>query len=183
MTRPAVAGRRTPMKITGFQITYRLRELQDAREVASGQFGDSLFQFPAEVGTKPSPEEVTRLLEEYERKIAVLQVAQARYNLAVQVEVQGRSLTLHEAVKLVGGAARLAKMWKDAAKKTGTNPYSYGEMSRDKDHEYTQRTVSVQECLEYSTRANRWASALRQAIQLGNVVEMEIEGLDPGLFE
>jgi hypothetical protein len=171
------------MKITGFQITYRLRELQDTREVTSAQFNSSLFQFASEAGTKASPLELMRILEEYERKISVLQVAQARYNLAVQVEVQGRAMTLHEAVKLVGGAGRIAKMWKDAAKNTGANPYSYGETSRDKDHEYAQRAVSVQECLDASTRANRWASALRQAIQLGNAVEMEVEGLDPALFE
>jgi len=171
------------MKITGFQLSYRLKELQDAREIAVSQFNDSLFQFPDEEGAKSTPEALMRLLEECERKIAILQVAQARYNLAARVEVQGQVMTLHEAVKLVGGAGRIAKMWKEAAKKTTTNPYSFGELSRDKDHEYARRTVSVPECLEYSTRATRWASALRQAIQLANSRELEIEDLEPALFE
>lgn len=171
------------MKTTGFQISYRLRELQDAREITTSQFNDSLFQFEAEAGSKVSPVDLMRLLDEYERKIAALQVAQAQFNLAVRVDVLGRAMSLHEAVKLVGGAARIAKMWKDAAKNTGGNPYAYGgAQSRDKDHEYARRMVSVQECLEAATQANRWASALRQAIQLGNAVELEIEGLDPALF-
>jgi hypothetical protein len=171
------------MKITGFQLTYRLRELQDTREIAQAQFNDALFQFETAAEGAPTPVELSRILQECERKIAILQVAQARYNLAVEVDVLGERISLHQAVKQVGGAGRLAKMWKDAAKKTGANPYSYGEMSRDKDHEYAKRTVSVQECLERSTHATRWASALRQAIQLGNGVEMEIEGLDAALFE
>jgi hypothetical protein len=174
------------MKITGFQLTFRLRELQDMREIVASQFNESLFQFPTEAEKKPSPGELTAAYQECERKIAALQVAQARYNLAVPVEVQGEKMSLHEAVKLVGGAGRVAKMWKDAAKKTetpGYNPYGIQQMSRDKEHEYAQRTVSVQECLEHSMRASRWAAGLRQAIQLGNSKEMEIEDLDPALFE
>ena len=173
------------MKITGFQLTYRLRELQDTREIAQTQFNEGLFQYPTEVGQKPTPIELDRVLSECERKIAILQVAQARYNLAVQVEVLGQKMTLHEAVKLVGGAGRLAKMWKEAAKKTDSNSYGYmvQQAGRDKEHEYLQRTVTVQECLERSQAATRWASGLRQAIQLGNSVEIEVEGLDPALFE
>ena len=170
------------MKVTGFQLMYRLRELQDTRDIAGTQFNDCLYQFQADAGQKPSPVELTRVYRECERKIATLQVAQAQYNLAVSVEVLGDPMTLHEAVKLVGGAGRIAKMWKDAAKKGAQPLYGYGEPSRDKDHEYARRTVSVQECLEHSTEASRWASALRQAVQLGNAAEIEIAGLDADLF-
>jgi hypothetical protein len=169
------------MKITGYQLTYRLKELQDLREIASSQFSASLYQFEEEMGSKQRPEELMRIYDECERKIAALQVAQARYNLAVEVEVLGRSMPLHEAVKLVGGAARAAKMWKDAAKNTGRNPYMCGDVSRDKDHEYARRMVSVEECLEQSLQASRWASALRQAIQKANGTELEID-LDEALL-
>jgi len=171
------------MKITGYQLTYRLRELQDQREIVSTQFNASLFQFAEEQESKQEPLELMRVFRECERKIATLQVAQASYNLAVTVEVMGETMTLHEAVKLVGGAARAAKMWKDAAKNTGRNPYALGDASRDKDHEYARRMVSVQECLEQATQTGRWASALRQAVQTANGTEMELEGLDPALFE
>jgi hypothetical protein len=170
------------MLVTGFKLTFRLKELQDLREIAATQFGASLFQFEAERGSKQTPDALMQTYDDCERKIAALQVAQARYNLAVPVEVLGVRMTLHEAVKLVGGAARAAKMWKDAAKNTGQNPYQFAGLSRDKDHEYAERTVSVQECLERSQAATRWASALRQAIQLGNNTELEIEGLEPALF-
>lgn len=170
------------MKMTGFQLMYRLRELQDTRDIAGTQFDDCLYQFQADAGQKPSPVELTRVYRECERKIAALQVAQAQCNLAVSVEVLGDTMTLHEAVKLVGGAGRIAKMWKDAAKKGAQSHYGYGEPSRDKDHEYARRTVSVRECLEHSTEASRWASALRQAVQLGNAAEIEIEDLDADLF-
>jgi hypothetical protein len=171
------------MRVTGFKLTYRLRELQDLREIVAGQFRDSVFQFQDERATKQSPQELMRIYTDAERKIAQLQAAQARYNLAVEVDVLGERMPLHQAVKLVGGAARTAKMWKDAAKNTGRNPYACGDVSRDKDHEYAQRMVSVQESLEHATASTRWASALRQAIQLGNAAEVEIEGLDPALFE
>src|SRR5687768_9368886 len=141
------------MKVTGYQLNFRLRELQDQREIVSAQFDDSLFQFASEAGMKQSPVELMRVFSECERKIAVLQVAQARYNLAVPVQVLGQAMTLHEAVKRVGGASRAAKMWKDAAKNTGAAAYAYmgQERSRDKEHEYAGRAVSVQEALEHST--------------------------------
>jgi len=168
------------MNVTGFQMTNRLRELQDLREIVAAQFNECLFRFQGE--QKPSPEELTRTFEECERKIALLQVAQARYNLSVTVEVLGQAMTLHQAVKRVGGAARLAKLWKDAAKRTNTAAYGYGPMAREKDNEYAERTVSVESCLAHSTQASRVASALRQAIQLGNSVAVDIDGLDPELF-
>ncbi len=173
------------MKITGFQLTYRLKELQDAREIATAQFNDALFTFASDSDMKLSPVELARVQTDAERTIAALQVAQARYNLAVTVDVQGERMTLHEAVKLVGGASRMAKLWKEAAKRTDGPGYGYlsGQMSRDKDHEYARRTVSVQECLERSREATRWASALRQAIQLANGTEIDMEGLDPALFQ
>jgi len=171
------------MKVTGFMLTYRLRELQDLREIVTSQFGDSLFQFVEDQAGKESPEALMQVYGECERKIAVLQVAQARYNLSVTVAPLDQPMTLHQAVKLVGGAARAAKLWKDAAKNTGRNPYAVGDLSRDRDHEYARRMVSVQDCLAHATEASRWVSALRQAIQVGNAAEVELDGLDPTLFE
>lgn len=171
------------MKTTGFQLMYRLRELQDVRDVAGAQFAESLYVFDSEGGTRVLPTELARTFAEAEHKIAALQVAQARYNLAVTVEVEGRSMTLHEAVKLVGGANRLAKMWKDAAKKGTREHYGYGEPTRSREHEYARRTVGVEECLEHAAQTARWASALRQAVQLGNAVEVELNDLDAALLE
>lgn len=171
------------MKITGFKLAFRLRELQEFREMVASQFNDSLFQFADETATKPHPNELMSTFAECERKIAVLQVAQARYNLAVTVDVAGQPMTLHEAVKRVGGAGRVIKMWKTAARSEGTNPYQVRSLSRDKDDEHAHRLVPVQECMERSLTANRQANALRQAIQLGNAVELDLNDLTPDLFE
>lgn len=172
------------MKVTGYRIQHALRELESARELAHQQFTENVMQFESQEDKLELPEVFARFTT-LERKIAKLQIQQAIYNLTVQVEVLGSTMSLHEAVKLVGGAGRAEKMWRDVVKgKTTNSRYSYGEATaRDKNHEYAKRSISVVDALGHAKLASKTAGALRQAIQVGNATEVELEGLEPSLLE
>ena len=155
------------MKVTGYKLQHTLRELSHTRDIAAGQFDSSLKFFPGD--EKGDPKAVMAAYLEAEAKIARLQTGQALYNLKVQVDVLGKRMTLSEAVKLVGGAGRAEKMWRSVA-------------APKKDPIIAQRTITPMEAAALAKEAARWASALREAIQTGNAVEVEIE-LDTALFE
>ena len=167
------------MKVTGYKLQHALRELSHARDIAAGQFDDSLKVFPGEV--KPKPQAIMTAYLGAEAKIAKLQTGQALYNLKVQVDVLGKRMTLSEAVKLVGGAGRSEKMWRSVAAPV-KDRYSYDKDTRDATAIVSQKTVSTVEAATLMKEAARWASALREAIQMGNATEIDIE-LDPELFE
>lgn len=173
------------MKVTGYRIQHALRELEQAREVASQQFRDNIMQFESQDEKLELPE-VFAQFTSLERKIAKLQVQQALYNLAVTVNVMGENMTLHEAVKLVGGAGRAEKMWRDVVKgnhASRTRSLFGNDTVRSKDQEYAKRSIGVNEALGHAKLAAKTASALRQAIQLGNATEIDLQGLEPSLLE
>lgn len=171
------------MKINGYKIQHRLKELRDRRDIAASQFSNGLWQFEAEQDSKIHPNEAMATFADCEYKIARLQVLQARYNLVVEVTAGDQTMTLHEAVKRIGGAGRMEKMWRTAAASTGTDKYGYGRtMERSKENEYAQRMISVDECMESSNAASKFAASLREAIQLGNAKTIEMEA-DVTLFD
>ena len=170
------------MKITGYQLMDRLEELKEQAQTLDSQFKGALFQFAEERGKQPDPRELMREYGEVEQKVARLQEAQAEYNLRVAVTVAGESMSLHRAVKLIGGANRVKNQWKSAAQENA-NPYGvYGaQRQRDKENEYAERIVPVEEALQLSETAGRQAAALKRAIRAGNAAEVELE-LDEALF-
>jgi hypothetical protein len=165
------------MKVNGYRLQHALRELEHAREVAAQQFNDNILQFASATDNLPLPEVFARFTR-LEKLIARLQTAQTTYNLAVTVTVLGESMPLLQAVKLVGGAGRAEKMWRETVKGKKNDRYSYSEATRNKDAEYAQRAVTVDEAMKHAQHAARVASALREAIQVGNATEVELEGLD-----
>lgn len=167
------------MKVTGYKFQHALRELGHARDIAAGQFDNSLMKFPGE--DKPKPQALMVAYAEAEAKIARLQTAQADYNLRVKVLVLDKTMTLSEAVKLVGGAGRAEKMWRGVAAPK-KDRYGYDHDTRDPDVLVAQKTISVEEAAALAKKAARWASALREAIQVGNATEMEFQ-LEEALFE
>lgn len=169
------------MKITGYKLQHAIRELEQAREVAAQQFADNIMQFESQDDKQELPEVFARFTT-LEKKIAQLQVAQANYNLAVQVNVLGEIMPLHQAVKLIGGAGRSEKMWRDVVKGQRTNKYYSPENTRSKDQEYAKRSISVTDAVGAAKHSAKVASALRQAIQLGNATEIELS-LEPSLLE
>ncbi len=98
------------MQITGYKLQHTLRELHHRRDIAARRFDQGQHRFEGE--DKPTAEEAYIRFSAAEAAIAKLQTAQAQYNLAQRVTVLGVSMTLAEAVKRVGGAGRMEKMWR-----------------------------------------------------------------------
>jgi hypothetical protein len=160
------------MKVTGYQLLDRIEELKEQIQTAESQFKTSLYRFAEEAGKKPEPRDLMAAFEAGERKIAILQEAQADYNLRVTVTVQDEPMTLHRAVKLIGSVNRIKNQWKTAAQES-QNHYAYSPaMQRGKDNVYAERVVPIEECLRLSEQASRYASALKRAIRAGNATEI-----------
>ena len=167
------------MKVTGYKLQHAIRELSHARDIAAMQFDNSLKAFPDE--EKPHPEAAMRAFLDAEGTMARLQVVQGDYNLRVKVQVLSQRMPLSEAVKLVGGAGRAEKMWRGAAG-TKKERYSYDRDERAEGTIVATRTISVETAAAEAKKAAKWASALREAIQVGNATEVEFD-VDVTLFE
>jgi len=167
------------MKTTGFQLREARRNLQTTREVLFKQFQAGLWQFKGQ--EKPTPQAVAEKIIQVEGKIARVETAQARYNLLVEVSVDGiGNITLAEAVKRVGGAGRLEKVWRGLATGPERDNYSFDDpSSRDPDREYATRSCSVDECISKASAAGRVAGALRAAIAVENATAVEVPNLTP----
>jgi len=159
-------------KVTGYQLRETIRKWTLRRDTAAGQFSDSLEKFKDEI--KTDPRELVKIFLQAETAISILQTAQARYNLQTEVEVQGKVWTLAEAVKLVGGAGRIEKMWRSVAKGGAKNRYSYSEDVRRDGEEHRVATITPDEALELATTAARYAGDLRSAIAAANATEVDL---------
>lgn len=171
------------MKITGYRIKERLNALLIDHKIASDSFNGSLVYFEDDGQGASSPDSVADRFAEAERRIAALQAVQARYNLSVTVEVQGHKMTLCEAVKRVGGAGRIEKMWRDATSTLrGVDWRGTPTLKRSRDDVVAKRALSPEDCGKRAVRAARYAAALRAAVAQGNTVEIDLD-CDPSLFE
>ncbi len=169
------------MLVTGYRLRHAIKRLEQRRNVAVRQFKDSVYVFEGE--TKTSPDDCMAQFRGCEDKMATLQVAQARYNLMVEVDVLGRKMTLHEAVKRVGGAGRAEKLWREVAEEEQGYGWQASARMRSTDQEYADRVIPVHECLDQADEVAQLANALREAMAMGNAQEIEVEGLEPSLFE
>jgi hypothetical protein len=168
------------VKVTGYKIQHKLRELEQLKEVAVQQFNENILQFQSQNEKLELPE-IFATYTVLEKRIAKLQEAQTMYNLAVNVNVLGESMTLLNAVKLVGGAGRAEKMWKDVIKGARSVRHMFSEQTRSKDQEYAIRSVSTKDAVGFTQQCTQIAGALREAIQVGNSTEVELF-LDEALF-
>lgn len=160
------------MKIDGFTLQQAVREAKAERDQASKRFTPALKKFPGE--EKPDPRELAEAFIAAEIRLARLQSAQTLFNLTARVQVQGETMSLLEAIKLVGGAGRLEAMWRSAATPE-TNRYSMNEDTRQKDTIVAEAQVSFDEAGELRRKAGKRASALRAAIQKGNAQEIDLD--------
>jgi hypothetical protein len=168
------------MKISGYRLREALRNKRTLRDVMATRFNETLWQFGDE-GAKP--QDVANSFRDADHAVAALEEAQQFYNQQVHVMVSGKKMTLARAIKLVGGAGRLEKMWRSAAHDTGRDRYSYREMTRKTDEEHAKRMVSVDESIQLAQESARFASSLRSAIAEANAREVEIENLSSDLVE
>lgn len=168
------------MKVTGYQLREAIKMQSARRDFAASNFADSLKAFPGE--TKLAPIDVMESLIGYERAIALLQVAQMRYNLAVRIEGQPSFTTLAQAIKLIGGVARAEKMWRGAATPKKADRYSIrSDDERNKDTIIATPTVSRATAHEKATALAAYSAKLREAIATANAIAVELD-LDAGLL-
>lgn len=169
------------MKVTG----YKLREVLKMKslELATIQtlFDESLQAFEGD--KKESPKEIADAISKLEKEVAILQAIQSDYNLKVAIEVEGIKMPLEAAIKMVGGAGRLSKMWRTAAQGSKRDRWDRGSaMTRNKEDLVAQPTISKTEALLFAKKAERFAAALRNAIAVGNNTTVAIDWLDESLL-
>jgi hypothetical protein len=169
------------MKTTGYDLREAIKQHELRRDTAARAFNGSLKAFPGE--EKDTPEAIIAAFSAAERAITLLQTAQMRYNLVVTVTAGGETMPLALAIKVVGGVARVEKMWRSAA---GPKEDRYGynqDDVRDPNQIRAVATVQVGAALKLASAAAKRSSALRKAIAVGNATEVEIESLDAALLE
>jgi hypothetical protein len=170
------------MKTTGYGLREAIKQHELRRDTASRAFAGTLKSFADE--KKEKPQEVVIRFLAAEKAIARLQTAQMRYNLLIEVEVQTEKMSLAEAIKRIGADARVEKMWRSAI---GPAPDRYGsfhnEDVRDPNQVRATATITPTDATKLASQAAKRAGAFRAAIATGNAREVEIEGLDPALFE
>ena len=176
------------LKITGYQLQQAIKARQEDRDLLQGQFNGSLFKFEDE--KKRDPVDIADDLAKAEREIAQLQAVQGVYNSKVTITVGGQDVSLLQAIKQVGGANRLATLWKNVATQTaGTlssgrrnryDPYGSGAI-RDKEQEYAKATVSAEIAIEKAKTTSKAARAMRAAISAGNAKQVDVE-INPELL-
>lgn len=163
----------TMREVNGYMIRQRLQELELDLKALLDEMSNGLYVFEGE--ERRSPMLAAAEIRTTEAAIAGLQTAQQCYNLVVKVNVQGEEMTLCEAVKRVGGASRLEKMWRGmvAPKK---DRYSSGpDMHRDKTQEFAKRSVTVEDAKQQASQAAQYASSLRAAAAVGNNTKIQLD--------
>jgi len=168
------------MKVTGYQLKEAIRRWELRRDGAHQQFSDTLWAFAGE--DKPAPDTVMKLYTTAEGNIAVLQTAQAEYNLTVQVDVQGHIVALAGAIKRLGGAQRAEKMWREAVASKRDRYYDRDPRTKKADEERAQAVLPLETLLDRAAKAAAFTGALRAAIAEGNSKEVDIKDLDAALL-
>lgn len=169
------------MKVTGYQLREAIKQQTLRRDTTAQAFNGSLKKFPEE--KKDAPSDVMNEFLQAESAVAKLQIAQMRYNLAVQVTVLGETMPLGEAIKRIGGPARAEKMWRSATGPKGDRYFSREDDEFDPAKVRAVATLSVKEALKLAQGAAKLAGALRAAVAMGNAEAVEINDLTPALFE
>jgi len=165
-------------KVTGYKLQANAKRLKLQIELLRKQFEESIFQFDGEA--KQDLATVGQALKKAETEQAQVNHYQSAYNHNVNVVVLGTTMTLDEAIKRVGSAGRLQKLWTkallggDGSDTPRWSRISNMQTARDKDKEYAQRSMSIEDCQLAVEQASRYNSALREAIQVGNGNEIEL---------
>jgi hypothetical protein len=168
-------------KVNGYKLRESLKVWELKKNAVNDVLANCFLRFPDE--PQKFPEKASTQLEECELAIARLQTAQAYYNLNVQVTVGKQTFSMMEAVKLIGGAGRLEKIWRSATKGLNKDRHNRYEYSRNKDDVSAVLTLDPEKAIQIATEKARYAGQIRAAIAVGNGKEVEIEFLDPELLQ
>lgn len=163
------------MKITGYKLKELIKRAEMVRDTVASHFDGSLHSFGDFRDEEDNPQEIVEKFRRADLALAQVQTIQARYNLAVEVQVLDEKMTLLEAVKRVGGAGRVEKMWRSASGEK-RDRFSYGDgLTRDKDSVQARRTIPKSQALDLAQDAAKVAGALRAAMAEGNSVVVELD--------
>lgn len=167
------------MRVNGFRLQQDIREAQEERNLLVGRFSPALKAFPGE--DHDDPERLAAEVAIVEERIAVLQVAQTKFNLRTKVKVGDQEMPLVAAIKRLGGVERRVNLWREASAEDATTARRrgyYAETTRDADAVVAQRTVKIDRANDLRREARKEATALRAAIQSGN--SQEVDATDIG---
>jgi len=165
------------MKVTGFLLRGAIKRWELRRETMRGLFAGSIHIYGDQ--EKETPMAISEKIREAEFAIAGIQMIQSGYNLRVKVRVGDEDMSLCEAVKRIGGASRLEKMWKDVVIERDDR---YDRTSRNSDLEYAKRAISEKDALDEAMRVSDYAAGLRAAVAVANAAVLEFD-VSPNLFE
>lgn len=168
------------MQVNGYKLREALRRWTLRRDTATGQFPQVLSAFPNE--DKPDPKTVAANVLTAETAIAKLQTAQTIYNSRVMLRIHNEPVSLLGCIKRVGGLGRIEKMWRTAAT-VKADRYSYGAETRKADEMVAVRRVTYEAASDMAAQYSRVLAEAREAIATGNAQMVDIEDLDPALFE
>ncbi len=159
------------MKVTGYELQLQIKDLKREVESLATQFDNGKTRFNGE--EKLTAVEAYDLYRKTEDQLALAQTLQAVYNNKVKVTVQGTTMTLARAIRLIGGAGRGEAMWR-AVVAPKKDRYLRDDTTRDKDKEYASTTYTLDQARTLAKQSANFASALRQAIQEANAKAVEI---------
>lgn len=168
------------MKVTGNKVREALRRAVFRRQILDQQFSTTLFAFEGE--KKQTPQEIADEFQRADTDVAMLQAIQQMFNQGTMVNTIDGEIPLALAIRLIGGAGRVEKMWREAAGGGKKDRYAYNDdrKTRNKDEIRAEMQVSVEEALKKADKAARRASSLREAIADGNAQSMKIDSDDVG---
>ena len=174
------------MEITGYMLKEAIKMAGLELDAIRSGFDDSLFAFDGD--EKQDPVGIAKETATLEGKVAHLQTAQAEYNLTVTVSVKGidgvsAPMSLGAAIRLVGGMGRLAKMWRTAARGKIRDRWDRQRVeTRSADLVVAHPTVTKADALIQAKTYEKFASALRNAIAVGNTTKLDIAWVDTSLL-
>lgn len=175
------------IKVTGYSLRTAIKRWTIKRDSATHRFPTTLHKFKDEA--KANPEDVAAEIEAAESAIARLQTAQVLYNAQVEVELGGKTMKLAEAVKRMGGATRMEKLWKgvagldaQTARYRGSSIYGETAPVRNAGQEVADKTLSPESAAQKAAESAAFVSALQEAIASGNGTKIELD-IDNSLFE
>lgn len=165
-------------KVTGYGLKEIVKKLERRRDTAKSQFEEALYYFEGETASEVAQKNAQGLAKKYEdleRQIAQVQTLQAEYNAGISITVQGQKYTLSHAIKLLGGAERIEKLWQKAAEieNSGSRYYSPDRV-RVAGQEHAKRSISSNEAITESEKASTFVGALRAAVAVANSTEKEM---------
>jgi hypothetical protein len=166
------------MKVSGYTLREAIKEYELRSSAAATGFDRTIRAFKSEVesGAKDKPQEVVDRFLASQLAVARLQTVQSEYNLKVFLTVDGSSISLTQAVKMIGGLARAEKMWRSVASPK-KDRYGYDDLDRERDptKERAEAQITQKEAARLSSQLARKAGRLRAAIATDNATEIELD--------